>query len=134
MAKDKPTNEEWEDAVPDVCPYFDPAGVYRACITVKIEQYGRMAPAAGNSEVREFQPLNPPIECYNGDQKYETLPVDGVQIVAIVLLKAQEKIQAGGMLTRTPIGEGNEQIEAMVRMLNEPAVPEDTLKALGIFK
>ena len=116
-------DQQWMSEVPERVPYFDPAGMYRVELKIRFLQTGR---TEGEGDQKKFVPFATPIETYNGDANYETLPVDGVQIVAIAMLKAQQDIQAGGMIVRTPI-ESEAKYEEMIRMLNRPSFTEEQL-------
>lgn len=131
MAKDKETPGDW-DNVPQNVPYFDPAGVYQAEVTVKITQVGRME-EQGSSGKMEMVPIQPPVVCYESPIKYGALPVDGVNIVGIALMKAQQDIQAAGMIVRTPILDDASPDQAvyvgMMESLNRPSfTPEQIAK------
>ena len=102
MAKDKPTNEEWEEQG-----------------------------SGGNTAMKD---INPPVVCFDSDQTYETLPVDGINIVAIALLKAQQDIQAAGMIVRTPILDDADpqqaQWEGMMQSLQRPSFTPEQIEGL----
>lgn len=129
MAKDK------EDLnIPPIVPYFDPAGVYKAVINYEIVQHGRME-EQGSSGKMEYVPINPPVKCGGVENvHYDNLPVDGAQIVTIVMIKALQDVQVGGMAIRTDLfnddSPNQAAAEAMLMSVQRPTFDEATLAKL----